>query len=258
MRRILGCALATFALVACVGTTGSALVTFHAAAAGPSDAAPGQPLAFDNGKGFHVTLTRARLHVGAVYLNRSVPTSGAQATACILPGIYVGEVLSPLDVDALSPVPQPFGATGDGTSDEARTAELWLTGGDVNADEDPTRILDVAGTATKGDTTIAFEGQVTIGSNWQQQAADPSLPGAHPVCKLRIVSPIAIDLAPRDGGTLLLRVDPRAWFANVDFAQLPISEGTARIADAPTDSASANLFAGLHASTGAYALSWEP
>src|SRR5437016_2534665 len=85
-------ALAVLVLNACVDTTGGAIVHFRAAVAGPEDARAGQPLVFTNGHGFAVTLTRAHLHVGAVYLNRSVPTAGAQSQSCILPGIYVGEV----------------------------------------------------------------------------------------------------------------------------------------------------------------------
>ncbi len=78
---------------ACVGTTGSDLVTFDAAAAGPADATPGQGYAFTSGRGYQVVLTRARLHVGAVYLDKTCPTAGAQETGCILPGnTYVAQV----------------------------------------------------------------------------------------------------------------------------------------------------------------------
>src|SRR5690606_20472138 len=62
---------------ACIGTTGSDLVTFEAFAAGPADA-NGQPLTFTNGRGWSITLTKAQLRIGAVYLNRSVPVSGGQ------------------------------------------------------------------------------------------------------------------------------------------------------------------------------------
>ena len=105
-------------------------MTFHAAAAGPPDAVEGQPLVFSTPLpfGYQVTLTRALLHIGAIYLNQAVPISGGQATSCILPGIYVGQATSSLDVDTLSPTPQPFPSDGVGTSTEALTGEVWLTG----------------------------------------------------------------------------------------------------------------------------------
>src|ERR1041384_843075 len=97
MRRAL---LLPLLLAACVDSTGGALVHFRVAVAGPADATIQQPLGFSNGR-FRVTLTRARLHVGAVYLNRNVPTSGAQATSCFAQGTegqgsYVGQITQKL------------------------------------------------------------------------------------------------------------------------------------------------------------------
>jgi len=82
-------AAAGLALAGCVGSTGGKTFTFPAAAAGPADAT--SPLSFSMG-GFDVTLTRAVLHVGALYLNQSAPVSGAQSTDCYLTGTYVGQV----------------------------------------------------------------------------------------------------------------------------------------------------------------------
>jgi len=212
--------LAGLALCAC-GGTGSALVTFHAAAAGPADAVAGQPLVFTNGLGYQVTLTRACLHIGALYLNRSVQVSVAQATSCILPGIYSGQVTSPLDVDVTSPAAQPFPADGEGTADLSQAAEVWLFGTDVNATADPTTIADVAGTAVQGGTSITFTGQFTISQNRALSTGNPALPGASPLCKQRIVTPIRVNFSLAQGGTLLVRVDPREWFRNVDFAHIP-------------------------------------
>jgi hypothetical protein len=89
-------------VAACIGTTGSDLLGFAAYGAG----AEGAATAFTTGQGWTVTLTRARLHVGAMYLNRSVPVSGGQERACFLPGIYVAQVLGGMDLDLLSPTPQ--------------------------------------------------------------------------------------------------------------------------------------------------------
>jgi hypothetical protein len=185
-------ALLSLVLSGC-GSTGSGLVAFQAMAAGPSDAAAGQPLIFTNGHGYQVSLTKATLHVGAVYLNRSVPSSGSQAQGCVLPGIYSGQVTVPLTVDALSPAPQPFPALGEGTADLVQTGEVWLFGGDPFATADPTVIVDVAGTFALGGGTTTFSGQLTISQNRFVAPSNPAQPGSNPLCKQRIVTPIPID-----------------------------------------------------------------
>jgi len=251
--------LLAITLCACNSSTGGALVTFHAAAAGPADAVAGQPLVFATALGYQVTLTRARLHIGGIYLNRSVPLSGAQATNCILPGIYSGEVTSPLDVDVLSPDPQPFPADGEGTANESRTAEVWLFGTDVNATDDSTVLADVAGVAVQGTTSIPFTGRFTIGANRNVVVADPSLPGVSPLCKQRIVTPIAIDITLAQGGTLVVRVDPRAWFASVDFAQLPVdpSSPSRSFLDQTVGQPDIAFYNGLRAAGGTYSFNWQ-
>jgi hypothetical protein len=241
------------ALAAC-GTTGGDLVTFGVAAAG----VPGAR-SLDTGLGWHVELTRARVHVGAVYLDLAVPISGSQETACILPGIYTGEELAALDVDVLDATHQPFPQRATGTNDEARTGEVWLTGGDVNADADSTVIADLAGTATNATTTVPFTGTITIGTaNRGIPGSDPAQPSQHPICKQRIVSPIAIDLRPHDGGTLVLAIDTRTWFANVDFTALvPDGAGGFVFPDTNTNAASQSLFNGLRAASSTFHLSFE-
>ncbi|MGH7436788.1 MAG: hypothetical protein ACRENE_14030, partial [Polyangiaceae bacterium] len=63
-------ALGALFCVACIGKTGGDTIQFPAAAAGPADAVAGQPLAFTSGA-FAVVLTKATLHVGAVYLDQA-------------------------------------------------------------------------------------------------------------------------------------------------------------------------------------------
>jgi hypothetical protein len=214
MNRI--CILVAAALAGCGGTTGSGLVAFRARAGGVEGAAE-----FDSGSGYHVTLSRAALHIGAVYLNESVPSSGGPELPCLLPGIYVGEVFGGVDLDLLSTTLVPFPTTGEGTMKTAKEADVWLTGGDVNAPSDPTPILDVAGTAARGDQTWPFTATVTISTNRQIPPATPSMPGSNPICRQRIVSLIPVNLDLFDGGTLDVRVDVRPMFAAVDFALLP-------------------------------------
>jgi hypothetical protein len=248
--RATSCAQTLVLALAACGTTGGNVVAFDVAAAGIAGAGT-----LDTPLGWHVVLTRAKLHLGAVYLNLSVPISGSQETNCILPGVYTAEELSALDVDVLSASLQPFPARGAGTDDEARTGEVWLTGGDVNADSDSTVIADLAGTATRGTQVVPFAATITISSsNRGIPPSDPAQPSQHPICKQRIVSPIAIDLRPRDGSTLVIRVDTRPWFGNVDFAALP-ADGV--FPDSNTNAASQNLFTGLRAATATFQMSFQ-
>jgi hypothetical protein len=241
---------------ACVGTTGGELVDFPAAAAGADDAT--SPLAFDettiSGHAFHVTLTQATLHIGAVYLDQALPVSGVGNTTCILPSIYTAEVLDGVDVDLLSASPQPFPGLGHGTTTPSLAAQVWLTGGDVNATDDDTPILVVAGSASD-DTgaTYPFAGTITIGEN---RISSDVTTGANPPCKQRIVSPIATTATVATTGGLLLRVDAKRLFANVDFSQL--AQGA--FSDDPNASdytqPSINLWSNLR-SAGTYAFSWS-
>ena len=250
-------------ITGCVGSTGSDFVEFKAYAAGPEHADASNPYEFTSDLGFDVTLTRARLHIGAAYLDSAMPTLGAQATSCVLPGLYVASVPGPVDVDVLSGTPQPFSVTGEGTATRALAGELWLTGGNIEADDDSTVILDVAGTAAKDGTLLPFEGKVTIGQNRAIAASSPALPGSHPICKQRIVSPIPVDFAPRAGGALLIRVNPAGWFSNVNFSKLApsvASPGSFAFSDDSSDQPSRNLFGGLtQASLDTYRFTWvEP
>jgi len=248
--------LSLLLLTGCGGTTGSALVTFSGEASGPSDAVA--PLSFTTGAGADVTLTAAELHLGAVYLNQSVPASGAAAGPCVSPGIYVGQVFGPLDVDLLSPAAVPFPSAGEGTETQARTAEVWLSGGDVNASADSTVILDVAGTAVQAGLSYPFTAAVTIGANRTPQVTNPAMPGASPICHQRIVTPILTDITPRNGGMLELQIDPRQMFDSVDFSQ------ATKVTDAPPmyqipdtgDGPGEALFKGLTANFGVYAFSF--
>jgi hypothetical protein len=238
------------ATLAACGTTGGNVISFDVVAQG----APGAGVT-DTGLGWHVELSKAKLHLGAVYLNLAVPISGSQETNCILPGIYTAEELSSLDVDALSTAAQPFPQAATGTDDEARTGEVWLTGRNVNADSDTTVIAQLAGTATKAAQVIPFAADVTISSsNRGIPPSNPAQPSQHPICKQRIVSPIPIDLSPRDHGTLAITVDASGWFANVDFTLLPPG-GT--FPDDNTSSASQNLFTALRAATATFQLAFH-
>lgn len=245
--------IAAVALSACIQTTGGNVVSFDAVARGTTEAAA----PFTTPSGFDVTLTRARVTVGALYLNQQNPQSYTLEQACIQEGIYSGEVRGGGVVDALSADAQPFPVRGNGTDAPTRAAELWLTGGDLLADDDKTVVLDVAGTATRGADVFPFEGVFTIGTNRVIPPRNAALPGSNPLCRQRIVSPVAFDATLAEGSTVTLVVDARQWFAAVDFS------GLAKVSDAPllyrfTDSNDSSaqpdkaLFNGLRSAQGPY------
>ena len=247
-------------LCACGGNTGGLRVTFSAFASGPSDAAPA--LAFDTRAGYHVVLDHARLHIGALYFNEGQPIAGAQETGCVLQSTYVAQVVGSCDVDLLSPAPVAFAVAGSGLARPAATGEVWYADGDVNATDDTTQILVVSGTATKGTVSYPFNGTVTIGKNRDLAPLSPAQPGSHPICKQRIVSGVSASFTPANGGAVHLRVDPRPWFATLDFSRLPAApqESSANssgyvIADALSDTESAIFFGAFRAHSG-YQFAW--
>lgn len=250
-------------LTGCVETTGGELVSFHAQASGDPDVVAGGPLTFSTPKGFDVTLTRARLTVGALYLNQQNPQNYTLEQSCVQEGIYTGEVRGQVVIDALSPAPQPFAVAGNGTNAQTRAAELWLTGGELLADVDKTVVLDVAGSATGAAGTFPFEASFTISQNRVIPPRNPALPGSNPLCQQRIVSPIAFETRLAEGATVSLVVDPRAWFVAVDFAELT------KVSDQPllyrfTDDSDSSLqpdkalFNALRSAVGPYRLTQSP
>jgi hypothetical protein len=248
------------AIAACVQTTGGQIVDFPVAAAGASDLSKGQPLHFVRDDGWDVVLTRATLHIGAVYLDSAAPVSGAQDTPCILPGTYVAQMTTGMDVDLLSPELQSFPALGHGTTGDAITAQLWLTGltSDIDTQDDATKILVVQGTARLGQDVRPFAGQITIGNN---RLTPGAVAGAAPICKQRVVS-VLTDVRVSATGGLVVRIDARKLFTNVDWSALAKFSSAFGFVDAPNkDQPSTNLYSNLHAGSGSgspYTFSWTP
>lgn len=270
MRRALALLLAAAVPLACTGTTGYRLVTFYAAASGASDAVAGQAYSFDTPSGAHVTLTQATLHVGALYLTQSVPQSGGGPSPCTLPGTYqgafVGEVRGGGDVDLLNPAVQELPVTGDGSSIPAATGQVWLMHGDVTAASDPLPLLSLAGTVDTGGGPVPFAAGVTIDQGRLPNASTASsstsgLPGSVQICTLRIVSGIPVDLTLTQSGTLVLHLEPKALFEDVDFTDLPpCDSSTDELCFTNDDSnkSSRNLFTNLTTAGAVYTFGWLP
>jgi hypothetical protein len=250
-----GCA---FVATACVGTTGGDTFSFEAFGRGSGTGTAEMPAV--TGLDYTLVLTRARVHVGALYLNRATPTSVSSDTSCTLSGVYVAEVPFPLELDALSTERQAFPELGQATAELAQAGEVWLTGGDVNEPSDSTVILDVAGVAERNEVRFPFEGKLTIGEN-RLQPTPPELPGLKPICKERIVSPVPVHVTPERGLALVLTVDAARMFSNVEFSELAVdAEGIYHFDDDPSTAtpASENLYIGLRAASGIYEFGFEP
>ncbi len=247
--------LMALVLVGCGhGTTGSGLVEFTAYGAGPIGVSVGDERV--NDLGYIVQLDAAYLRVGGLYVNQNVPLAGAQEQPCVLPGLYVAEVTTGREIDLLDDRRQEFPEPGVGLEERGRTGEVWLKSDDVAVDatEDPEVVAFASGAARRGGNTWPFRVSLTIGSNRRQPDPDPQKPGANPICAERIVSRIPVDVTPRSGGALVLRVDPQVWFEQVDFAHLEeehrAANETYEIPDAPAGQPAIAVFNGLKSVAG--------
>ncbi len=255
--------LLVLGLAGCINSTGESLVTFQATASAAPEvgAVAGQPLRFTSARGFDVTLTTARVFVGAIYLSTVEPTtaSGSLEAPCVANGITTGEVRGGLEIDALDPTPRPFPIEGVGSTLPTRSASLWLTNGDVNAADERTIVLRVEGTASRGADVYRFTASFRIGANRVTPPRNPALPSSNPICEQRIVTPIAFDATLSQGATVRLFVDPRAFFSSVNFAtleQVSMTPPLFRFRDdtATAEQADTALFNGLRANAGPFRL----
>jgi hypothetical protein len=254
--------LPLFALAACNDTTGQPIISFTGQAGGVAGIAPQVP--FVTGSGYAVTLTTAKLHMGAVYLNQYNPESGAGTMPCVLDGIYVAQLFGPLDLDLLSPEMVAFPQAGSGTEALAHTAQIFLLEGDINDPDNDEPVLELAGTAQKGITLWPFSATVTIGANRLPQVNDVSEPGANPICAERIVTPIIPvggAVTPTNGGQLSVRIDVRHMLDGVDFVYLtdgvsPPPAPPYVIPDQIGTTVSDQLFSGLRSDANVYAISY--
>jgi hypothetical protein len=256
-------AVCTFGCIGlgCIGTTGGKLVTFEAVAGAPDSAPLEGDWRFSTTVGFDVTLRRAQLQVGSVYLHQTRPALAGRETSCILPGIYVAEATSGQTVNLLSSRLSPFPAGARGTTDRALGAEVWLGTGPIDAPEMPDPVLEAEGTAVDmragAGASYPFRVRFTIGSNREIPPKDPALPGSNPLCQQRVVSPIAVDVTVRATGRWVVRPDVRRMFDRVDFSGLATREGDTFIfSDEGADPPSVVLYNDMRR-IDAYDVRWE-
>jgi hypothetical protein len=209
--------------------------------------------AFTNAVGFDVSLQEARLHVGAVYLNQSMPARGTLESSCTLPGRYTAQALGSFTVDLLDPVPRRAPPEVDATDQHSRASQVWFVEGDPNRSDDDTVVLTLRGVARRGADEIPFRADVTVGRQRQVPIQDPALPGSAPICQQRMATPIPVDLALVPGDGLLLTVDVRSILATVNFSALPEDSVPRTFTDRADNAADISLFNGLKAATGVYA-----
>lgn len=261
------------------GSTGSERFSFEARAGGVARDAS-QPFTFANETGWTITLTKANVTIGPVYLNVLAPLHDATSFFPALgikrafgaadhlgEGRQVGEVLAQITFDALSPSLVPFSVPGSMTQEQILSTEIWLWPPPDKAPEAvniDTPAVEVAGEAVRDSDRVRFRGALVLNEAWTTDAK-PGERSAQPVTALRKVRGIPSAFFPTAGGALEIRFDVRPLFRGADFSNLAASpadkDGTKILVQAKTgkyttDQVMRNVFQGLRASTGTYAVRW--
>jgi hypothetical protein len=192
------------------GSTAGALVTLPFRAGGQQ---AGGPLTFTTPNGWTVTLQTAKIALGPFYFNTQPPS-----TEEFRNGLVLIQVTRQVIVDALDPSLHDVPGGADGQTEHAVAVEIGLLAPDTTQPSALRAQLAgnvglVAGTASKGSTTVPFSGPIAIDAS---QATTQ-----HPLADLQRVRGAAVDLdftaVPQ---ALELRVDPTHWFDQVDFTEL--------------------------------------
>jgi len=162
--------------------------------------------------GWTVTLQTAKIALGPFYFNNSHPTQAFRS------GLVIIQVTQQVIVDALDPSLRELPAGADGETGPSVAVEIGLFPPDSTQPSTIRAQLGgnvglVAGTATKGATTLAFSGPITIDTS----VATPT----NPLLALQRVRGAVVDLVfTGEPQALELRVDPTHWFDLVDFSDL--------------------------------------
>ncbi len=271
--------LLTFAPAGC-GSTGSDRFAFDARAGG-IERNGAASFTFVSETGWTITLSKAAVTIGPIYLNVIAPLR--DDTSSWVPWLGVrralgdddhlgagreaGEVLGQVTFDALSPALVAFPAQGAMAQEQVRTAEVWLwppPGTSPDTIKIDASSVDFAGEATRAEARVRFRGTLILNDAWTSDAK-PGERSAQPVASLRKVRGIPATFVPTVGGALEIRFDVRALFRGADFSNLQANptdtDGTkilvqSKTGRVTTDQVMRNVFQGLRASTGTYAVRW--
>lgn len=265
----------------CAGGTGSQRFTFEARVGGKG-AATADAHTFTNEKGWVISLSRANVTLGPIYLNVIPPLTDSTASlwsffirpawaqaggAHLDAGRMVGEVLSQVTFDALSPELVPFPSRGTITQEEVRTAEVWFypaPGVSADATKIDTVALDVAGVATRDDEEVQFRGQLILNDDWISEQTTGER-GNQSITSIRKVRGVPATFFPTAGGQLELRFDVTRLFRGADFSSIRSNrtdkDGTKVLqqkqsASTNRDQVTTNLYQGLRETSGTYSVRW--
>jgi hypothetical protein len=258
-------------------------VTF-AAAIGGVERDASAPYTFDNDYGWSVTLRKADVFLGPIYLNTLQPLAQtARLWRLLAPvgvahahdshlgvGRIVGEVLGQLRFDALSPALLPFPVAGVASEEEVRSAEVWFYPPSTLPPETvktSTAAVEVEGVATREGQQIPFKGRLLLDDAWVPDVK-PGDKGGQTITDLRKVRGIPTSFTPTAGGRLEIRMNVAKLFQGADFSNLEsspkdLADGTSRTlvqaktGKFTTDQVMRNAFNALRATTGTYAVRWH-
>ena len=266
----------------CAGTTGGKRFTFDAKIGGTAGGSA-NTFEFVNERGWTITLTKADVVLGPVYLNVVTPLSGGQESLLnrfvknayadsndhLEGGRVVGEVLAQVKFNALSSDLVTFPSQGTITEEQVRTTDLWFypaPGVSPDTTKIDTVALDVAGLASQGGTSMRFRGALTLNEAWLAESGSGSH-ASQSIASIRRVRGISSRFLPTEGGSLEVRLDIRALFRGADFSNLdanPVdADGTkvlvqSKTGSVTTDQVMTNLYQGLRSSTGTFTIRWVP
>lgn len=285
--------LAALATAGCASDTGETRFSFGASAGGVERPAhdPGS-LTFTNERGWTITLTKATVTFGPVYLNVAPPLreeglsrlldfvvkpAWADGSDHLGAGRVVGEVLGQVTFDALSSELVEFPVAGSLAQERIRTSEVWFypkpgVAAETTkigpkpgaAAETGTVALDVAGSATDGQATVRFRGALVLDDAWLPEATAGSR-GTLSITEIRKVRGIPSAFYPTEGGRLEVRFDVEEPFRGADFSNLENNptdaDGTkilvqSKSGKVTTDQVMTNLYQGLRSATGTYSVRW--
>lgn len=284
--------LPTLVDVGCSGTTGSKRFAFEARAGGKERADGDGPLTFTNETGWTITLTKADVTIGPLYLNvipslsddtqtsfprerrgfglgdLFVKSAWAHGEGHLGSGRIVGEVLAQLRFSALSSELASFPSLGSITQEEVRTAEVWLYPAPGTSSFEATKIdtaaFDVAGEASKGDAQVRFRGALVLDDAWQPDAPAGSR-STTSITEIRKIRGIPTSFYPEEGGRLEVRFDVTRLFRGADFSNLasnPSDKDGAKVlvqsktGKVTTDQVMTNIYQGFRQSTGTFSIRW--